>query len=183
MAVDGGSGWLRKLGLPAAVGLVALLALTVPGRFAPLDVGSRAPRYAAATLAGDTVRLEDLREEVVLVNVWATWCRPCVREMPALQRLHEAMASEGLRVVAVNVDNADFGADPPAMVRSFVSEHGLTFDILLDPANRIESVFQVAGLPMTFVIDRKGRIRQRVMGAREWDAPAMQAELRSLLEE
>jgi peroxiredoxin len=103
--------------------------------------------------------------------------------MPALQRLHEAMASEGLRVVAVNVDNADFGADPPAMVRSFVSEHGLTFDILLDPANRIESVFQVAGLPMTFVIDRKGRIRQRVMGAREWDAPAMQAELRSLLEE
>lgn len=183
MAAERGGGWQWKLGLLVAAGVAGLLALGGRNLYAPLDAGSRAPRYAAATLSGDSLRLDALRDHVVVVNVWATWCPPCVREMPTLQRLHEALAPEGLRVVAVNVDNAMFGADPAELVRAFVDEYGLTFDVLLDPENRIESAFQVGGLPMTFVIDRKGRIRQRVMGAREWDAPGMQAELRALLED
>ena len=181
MAAERGS-WQWKVAALAAAGVAVLFVATGRNRYAPLDVGSRAPRYAAATLAGDSIRIDELEDRVVLVNVWATWCPPCVREMPALQRLHETLGPQGLRVLAVNVDNTAFAADPGALVRSFIQEFGLTFDVLLDPDNRIEAAFQVTGLPMTFVIDRRGRIRQRVMGAREWDAPAVQAEIRSLLE-
>src|SRR3970282_2264019 len=112
MAAERGSGWHWKLAVLVAVGAFTFFTLVGRDRYVPLDVGSRAPRYAAATLAGDSIRLDELRDTIVLVNVWATWCSPCIWEMPALQRLHEALASAGLRVVAVSVDNAAFGADP-----------------------------------------------------------------------
>jgi peroxiredoxin len=182
MTTEAGGGWQWKLALLVGVGAFALFAWTGRTRFAPLDLGSRAPRYAAATMAGDSLHLDDLRGHVVLVNIWATWCPPCVREMPALQRLFEKYRERGLRVVAVNVDNAMFGADPVALVRAFVSQNRLTFDVVLDPENRIEAVFQVPALPMTFVIDERGRIRQKVLGGRDWDAEAMQVEIRALLE-
>lgn len=181
MATERGR-WQWKLAALVAVGLFALFAWTSRDRHAPIDVGSRAPDYAAATLDGDSLRLKDLRGDVVLVNIWATWCPPCIREMPALQRLHEALGSAGLRVLGVNVDNAAFGGDPLEMVHSFVNEMDLTFDILLDPENNIESAFQVPGLPMTFVIDRRGRIREKTLGPREWDSAAVQARMRTLLE-
>lgn len=174
--------WQWKLAALLGVGLFALFAWTSRDRYAPLDVGSRAPDYAAATLDGDTLHLKDLRGDVVLINVWATWCPPCLREMPALQRLHEALGADGLRVLAVNVDNASFGGDPTDLVRTFIDEFGLTFDILLDPEYAIESAFQVSGLPMTFVIDRRGRIREKTLGAREWDSAGAQARIRTLLE-
>lgn len=170
------------LGLVVATAAISVFAWTGRGGYGPLDVGSRAPHYAAISLGGDTVRLDDLRGEVVLVNVWATWCPPCVREMPSLQRLHDALAADGLRILAVNVDKPGFGADPRALAEAFVAEYGLTFEILLDPEYRIESIFQLAGLPMTFVIDRRGTIRRKVLGAREWDGPGAVSEIRALLE-
>jgi peroxiredoxin len=148
-----------------------------------MDVGSRAPRYAAATLSGDSIHLEALKGHVVLVNVWALWCPPCLREMPSLQRLFERYGQQGLRVLAVNVDNAMFGADPAELVRAFINRNGLTFDVVLDPENRIESAFQVPGLPMTYLVDERGRIRQKILGGRDWDADVMQAEIRALLED
>ena len=81
-----------------------------------------------------------------------------------------------------NVDNTVFGGNALEMVQTFVAEMDLTFDILLDPENNIESAFQVPGLPMTFVIDRRGRIREKALGAREWDSAAVQARMRKLLE-
>ncbi len=183
MRTEAGGGWQWKLALLVAVGGFALFAWIGRTRYAPLDVGSRAPSYAAATLSGDSLRLEDLRGHVVLVNVWATWCPPCVQEMPALQRLFDRYRQQGLRVVAVNVDNAMSGLDPVQLVRAFVDQKRLTFDVVLDPENRIESVFQVPGLPMTFVLDERGRIRQKLLGGRNWDAEALQAEIRTLLED
>lgn len=143
-------------------------------RFTPLDAGSPAPAYQAPSLAGDTVDLADLRGGVILLNVWATWCAPCVREMPALQRLHEQLAERGLHVVAVSVD-APMGVlgvfgQPGGNVQEFVDRFGLTFEILLDPEGRVERSYQVSALPTTFLIDRDGRIRRRVLGAVEWDA-------------
>jgi peroxiredoxin len=151
-------------------------------RFTPLDVGSGAPKYEAASLMGDTISLESLRGRVVLLNVWATWCVPCVREMPALQRLHEQLKAEGLSIVAVSVD-----ADAPPFngandVRNFVEQHGLTFTILHDGRGAIYNVFGVSALPMTFVIDRNGRIKRKVLGPREWDTPELASEIRALLE-
>ncbi|MGH7503764.1 MAG: peroxiredoxin family protein [Longimicrobiales bacterium] len=166
-----------------AISLGATLALRKQGDHAPLDAGHMAPEYVAVTLDGDSLGLSDLRGRAVLLNVWATWCKPCVREMPALERVHQKLGSLGLDVVAVSVDNAAFGvADPAHSVRAFSEEYGLTFTILLDPQSRIESKFRLVGLPMTFLIDREGRVVETIIGARDWDSPEMEAELRTLLE-
>ncbi|HEX6135059.1 MAG TPA: TlpA disulfide reductase family protein [Longimicrobiales bacterium] len=172
--------------LVAAIGLLAALIWVNRDRFTPLDVGSRAPDYRAFSLDGDTVSLSSFAGQVVLLNVWATWCRPCVIEMPALQRLHEELADDGLHVVAVSVDApagvvGAFG-EPGGDVRAFVERLGLTFTVLHDPSAGIETRYQVNGLPTTFVIDRDGRIRRKVLGAREWDQPALANEIRQLVE-
>jgi peroxiredoxin len=156
-------------------------------RFLPLDVGSRAPDYAAFALNGDTVELARYRGNVVVLNVWATWCGPCIREIPALQRLHEKLGSEGLRVVAVSVDSPPGILGPTGQfssdVREFADGFGVTFDVLFDPSGDIQREYQVSGLPTTFVIGRDGRIRKRILGAREWDDDEVVGELRKLLAE
>jgi peroxiredoxin len=167
--------------IAAAIGLLLVFGWSSRGGYSPLDAGSEAPAYAAVSLAGDTVRLEDLRGRVVLLNVWATWCTPCIREMPALERLHQAHDEEGLSVVAVSVDASTPGLG--AMdVQRFVEDLGVTFTILLDPGGEIENRFRVTGLPMTYIIDREGRIRQKIVGAREWDEPDITAQIRDLLD-
>ncbi|MCI0437136.1 MAG: TlpA family protein disulfide reductase [Gemmatimonadetes bacterium] len=172
---------IRVAAVIAAAGL-ALFALRGQGGYGPVDTGARVPSYGAPSLDGDTVTLESLRGRVVLLNVWATWCKPCVREMPALQRLHEALDDEGLSVVAVSVDNAALMlGDTQGDVRAFIDQHGITFTVLLDPGSRIESTFRVTGLPMTFVIDREGVLRDRILGPREWDTPESLSGMRELL--
>jgi cytochrome c biogenesis protein CcmG, thiol:disulfide interchange protein DsbE len=178
----------RGFGTAAVVLVAALLSALIwvnRERFTPLDVGSRAPDYSAFSLDGDPVLLSSYLGDVVVLNIWATWCAPCVYEMPALQRLHEQLADDGVRVVAVSVDAAagGFGAfgQPGGDVREFRDRYGLTFDILHDPSGRIQSRYQVNGLPTTFIIDREGRIRRKVLGARDWDAPQFTDELRALL--
>lgn len=160
------------LGLSFAALLV--LAWTQGSRFTPVAVGARAPAYSAQTLDGRSVSLESLRGKVVVLNVWATWCTPCRAEMPALQRLHEQFAGRGLEIVAVSVDKPLGSLAPSGRaggdVRGYVNEMGLTFQILHDPEGSIEQLFLVNGLPTTFIIDKNGRIDQKVVGAREWDA-------------
>lgn len=172
--------------LLAAGVLVALIGIN-SDRFTPLDTGSRAPDYSALTLAGEPVAVSDYRGDVVLLNIWATWCPPCVYEMPALQRLHEQLADDGLKIVAVSVDApagviGAFGR-PGGDVADFRDRFGLTFTVLHDPSGGIQARYQVHGLPATFLIDRDGRIRRKVLGAAEWDEPRFADEIRSLLEE
>jgi peroxiredoxin len=167
--------------ITAAIGLLLVFGWSSRGDHSPLDAGSEAPPYAAVSLAGDSVSLADLRGRVVLLNVWATWCTPCIREMPALERLHRAHEAEGLSVVAVSVDASTPGLGA-ADVERFVNDLGVSFTILLDPGGEIENRFRVSGLPMTYLIDRDGRIRQKIVGAREWDEPDITAEIRKLLD-
>lgn len=146
--------------------LLTLLSLAWVNRatYAPLDTGAPAPDFAYPTLVGDTISLAALRGEVVLLNIWATWCPPCVREMPSMQRLYELLGDQGLRIVAVSVDAPGALGD----VRSFVHEYGLEFDILLNPGGGIQDAYAVNGLPTTFLIDRDGRIRRKVLGGTDW---------------
>lgn len=167
--------------ITAAIGLLLVFGWSSRGDHSPLDAGSEAPAYSAVTLAGDSVSLADLRGRVVLLNVWATWCTPCIREMPALERLHRAHEAEGLSIVAVSVDASTPGLGA-ADVERFVNDLGVSFTILLDPGGEIENRFRVSGLPMTYLIDRDGRIRQKIVGAREWDEPDITAEIRKLLD-
>jgi peroxiredoxin len=107
--------------------------------------------------------------------------------MPALQRVHEQLSGDGLKVVAVSVDAAPGASNtwgrPGGDIRSFLAEQGITFEVLWDPSGELETAYGLLGLPTTFVIDRKGRIRERVTGWREWDTAANIAALRELLEE
>jgi cytochrome c biogenesis protein CcmG/thiol:disulfide interchange protein DsbE len=168
--------------------LVVLIGIgwVVRDRFLPVEVGSPAPDLVVQDLEGNPVALSDLRGQVVLLNIWATWCPPCLEEMPSMQRLHERLGSEGLRVVAVSVDAApgetDAGGRPGGDVRAFVERLGLTFQVWRDPSGKIQRVYRTTGVPESFVIDRDGTIIKKVIGGTEWDSEANVELIRLLLE-
>ena len=123
--------------------------------------------------------IDDYTGEVVLLNIWATWCGPCRIEMPSMQRLQERLGPKGLRIVAVSVDDpGQAGA-----IRRFAQELGLTFELLHDPTKAIERTYQTTGVPETFLIGRDGTIRRRSIGAEAWDSEANVAQLERLLAE
>ena len=176
---------LAWFGLAVILLSLPVLAWSQRDRFIPVAVGSRVPAYSAPDLDGNAVSLASLRGKVVVLNVWATWCAPCRAEMPALERLYQELGDEGLEVVAVSVD-APLGSfsgpgRPGGDVRAFVEQYGLTFRVLHDRKGWIEDLLLVPGLPTTFVIDRDGRIAQKVVGARQWDALNYVAYFRQLL--
>jgi cytochrome c biogenesis protein CcmG, thiol:disulfide interchange protein DsbE len=131
-----------------------------PERFRPMSVGDLTPAFAAAELAGDTLRLGDLKGSAVLLNVWATWCAPCREEMPGLEEVHRIYGSRGLRVVGVSIDSR--GAEDA--VRGFLTDHGISFTILHDPGEAVQRQFRTSGVPETFLIDPDGRIAHRWIG-------------------
>lgn len=148
----------------------------------PVTIGSPAPEFSAAIVtedgkAGELRTLADYRGEVVLLNIWATWCGPCREEMPSLQKLHERFGSEGLHVVAVSVD------DPSGSraIREFAQQYGLTFDLLHDLSGAIQSKYQTTGVPETLVIGRDGRILRKHIGASDWNSAANRALVAQLL--
>jgi peroxiredoxin len=141
-----------------------------------LKPGTEAPAFRLPTLAGGEVDLASQRGKVVVLNFWATWCPPCVEEMPSLERLHRALGPEGLAVVTVSADEDE------AALRAFVTRRGLTLPVLADPGGRVAAgAFRTTGYPETFLLDREGRIVRHVVGPTEWDSPQMLAELRRLL--
>lgn len=176
-----------------SVGMVIALLLGLVGigwlnrdKLMMVEVGSAAPDYEAMDLDGGATRIRDLRGEVVLLNVWATWCPPCKEEMPSMQRLHADLGPQGLRIIAVSVD-ADFGlmdrlgswgGDVPAFAR----EMGLTFPIWRDPSGGIQQAYWVRALPETFAINREGKIVKKWQGAVDWDSDAPRHLLERLLE-
>ena len=145
----------------------------------PGSVGTPAPSYAAVTLGGDSVSLASMRGEVVLLNMWATWCHPCREEIPALQRLHERLSNAGLRVVGVSVDAGGEGE----RVAAFAREFGVTYDIWLDPDERVAETFYTLGVPTTLLIDRAGTVRWRHTGPVEDTDPALLRALDEVLAE
>jgi len=124
------------------------------GRVIP-RVGNPAIEYAAATLAGDTVTLSSLKGEVVLLNLWATWCVPCRQETPYLEKIYQEQKDRGFQVVGISMDTGDAADD----VEMFVEEYGVTYTILHDPQMRGLDLYQAPGLPATFMIDREGILR------------------------
>lgn len=141
------------------------------------EVGALAPEYSSATIAGDSVSLSEHQGEVVVLNVWATWCFPCREEIPALQRLHDQYSEDGLRIVGVSVD----ARGEEVAIRNFIDEFDVTFDIWYDPAQRVISTFQVVGVPNTYLIDREGIIRWKHIGPVSDDDPQLLSALESAL--
>ncbi len=161
--------WIAVGGIVAALVLGAWALVRFGPRIEGVEVGKRAPDFSAIRLAeGDTIRFrEHYSGQVTLINIWATWCVPCRTEMPAIEALHQELGPRGLRVVAVSIDEGN-GND----VRAFVKEYGLTFDILRDPAGRIQATYQTTGVPETFLLDQEGVIVKKVIGEHPWSSPA-----------
>jgi cytochrome c biogenesis protein CcmG, thiol:disulfide interchange protein DsbE len=147
----------------------------------PVTIGSRAPTFEAYTLdaARQARSIADYRGDVVLLNLWATWCGPCRVEMPEIQALHSDFGPQGLRVVAISIDHPEAGE----AIRGFVRDYGLTFEVLHDPTGDIQRRYQTTGVPETFVIGRDGVIRKKVLGAVHWNSEANRAIVRQLLDE
>jgi thiol-disulfide isomerase/thioredoxin len=115
---------------------------------------------------GNTVSLSDFRGKIVFLNFWATWCPPCVIEMPSMQKLHRRFKDKNFIMVAINSQETD------AQVKSFFNKYKLSFTALLDSSAEVGAWFDVNAFPTTFVLDKKGRIIGRALGPREWDSQA-----------
>lgn len=186
--------------------VVALLALglftatrSMSDELFPVSVGSKAPEFRATPLlepvysalpnvaftsreVGDGAAAKTLasyRGQVVLLNIWATWCGPCRAEMPSIEALHHEYGPRGLMIVAVSVDEPG----QQKAVRAFARELGLTFEILQDPTHEIQKAYQTTGVPETFVLGRDGTIRKKIIGATDWSSPGTRALVAQLLAE
>lgn len=171
------TGWARGMTF-CAVALIVPVAASCTGDTRGVEVGDQVPDYSAPNLAGEEVAFADHLGEVVLINVWATWCGPCRVEMPPIQGIYNRFRDQGFTVLAVSIDT---GPGYTEKVDEFVREFGLEFPVLLDPESRIGQVLQTIGVPETFVLDRGGRIVKRWIGATDWDSEANRALITELL--
>jgi len=147
------------------------------GEFIPESAPQPAPETGFTDTDGNPASLADFRGKPVVINLWATWCRPCLKEMPSLDRLQTALGNK-LAVAAVSEDHG--GAK---RVGPFIAAMGLQkLKIYLDPKSDVGHAFAVRGLPTSIVIDAQGRVVGRVEGAAEWDSEAMMAVLKPFLE-
>ena len=120
-------------------------------KFEQDDVRRQNANFTLTDLQGNNWTLRDLRGKVVLVNFWATWCSPCRKEMPDLEALFNEFKDQGLVVLAISDEEA-------AKVAPFIAAHKVTYPILLDPGRTVNDLYQVNGIPKTFVYDRQGRL-------------------------
>ena len=128
-------------------------------------VGSPAPDFTLTDTKGKTWQLAELRGKVVFVNFWATWCPPCREELPAMQKVHGFMPED--RFVMLTI----LSNDEPAFAEALAAKIGATFPILTDPQNTAAQAYGITGVPETFIIDKQGILREKFIGALQWDSP------------
>jgi cytochrome c biogenesis protein CcmG, thiol:disulfide interchange protein DsbE len=174
---------MRKQWMAVMVIVLALVVgAAVMARYAPQDrveVGARAPDFQVIDLATmDSVSLQRrYLGAVTLLNVWATWCVPCRVEMPAMEKLYQALGPHGFKIAAVSIDQGS-----PQEVQAFGQALGLSFDLLQDRSARIQQVYQTTGVPESFLLNRDGIIIKRVIGAHDWGSPVNRALIERLLD-
>ncbi|MEW6331627.1 MAG: TlpA disulfide reductase family protein [Pseudomonadota bacterium] len=143
----------------------------------PVAERPAAPDFALKDIDGKPHRLSESRGKVVLVNFWATWCPPCRREMPSMQRAWTQLKGKNFEMLAVNV-----GEDEDTIFGfTFATGAELTFPILLDRDAQVIKTWPVIALPTSFVVDPQGRIVYRAVGGREWDDPELLKKIRELM--
>jgi peroxiredoxin len=125
-----------------------------------VEIGRPVPEYSAVTLAGDSVTLASQRNNVVLLNIWATWCHPCRTEIPELVALYDTYQARGFTVIGVSIDAE--GADD--LIKGFMDEFKMTFPVWRDVDERVMTQFRAIGVPSTFLIDKQGILRWRKLG-------------------
>jgi len=175
---------------PYAYALVGVVLLIVVAwlnqdRIRPVTAGTVAPEFEVNNLEGGLARLSDHGGEVVLLNIWATWCVPCRVEMPSMERLYQEIGEDGFEIMAVSIDAVlgqfDQAGRPGGDIEVFADSLGLTFPMLHDPSGGMERLYRTTGVPETFLIGRDGIIYKKVAGGTEWDAPQHKELIQRLL--
>ena len=136
---------------------------------AAVEIGRPAPAYVTTALDGDSVSLAAQRGQVVLLNIWATWCHPCRDEVPVLEELHRRHAARGLRVIGVSID----AAGEERAIRRFARDFAMTYPIWRDADERISSLVLALGVPTTLLVGRDGTVLWRHTGPVRRDDPAL----------
>jgi peroxiredoxin len=163
--------------IAAAVAAAVLFAwFSGPATPPPLGRGSAAPGFELPRLGdGSPVALSDLRGKVVLLNFWATWCKPCEDEMPAMERMYRALRGQAFELLAISVD------EEREAVEAFRGQLGLSFPILMDSRKKVATAYQTFRFPESLLIGRDGVVVERYVGPKEWDAEAYVARIRRLI--
>jgi cytochrome c biogenesis protein CcmG/thiol:disulfide interchange protein DsbE len=151
----------RRAAVAWALALMSATACSKTESLKAPAIGAPAPAFDVNDLDGKPVSLASLQGHVVVLNVWATWCSPCIEEIPQLESVHKTFGAQGVATVGVSIDAAGMGAD----IKDFMTEHDMTYPVWLDPDNSFALKFLTVGVPETFVVDRKGTIRWRASGA------------------
>jgi len=144
---------------------------------APVRVGLPAPDFTYPGLDGKKVSLSDYRGKVVFVNIWATWCPPCVEEMPSMQKLYQKLKGENFEILAVSIDSR--GAKD---VVPFMKKYKLTFPVLIDSMGTVKRIYKTTGVPESFIIDKNGIIVEKVIGPKDWATPDVIRFFQSLIQ-
>jgi len=138
-----------------------------------------APAFTLEDMDEEKFSLADYKGKVILLNFWATWCPPCRREMPSMERLYQKLSGKDFTVIAINqMETGDH-------VFAYTGQLDVdpTFIILFDKNSEVSQSYHVKGLPTTFLIDKKGTIRYRAVGGREFDHPEVEKQIKKLMEE
>ncbi|MBI4689102.1 MAG: TlpA family protein disulfide reductase [Nitrospirae bacterium] len=138
-------------------------------------IGKYAPDFELRDINGKRVTLYEFKGKVVLVNFWATYCGPCISEMPSMNNLYLTFKDKGFVVIAVSINSS------MSSVKSFAAENKLAFHIVMDLDRKVYSKFAVRGIPASFLIDKNGIIMDRIMGEEEWDSSDMKNKILRLL--
>ena len=166
----------RVLRIKAVVqGLWILLFVSGCGPRSGLNPGEVAPYFAMKDLTGRNVSRDDLEGKATVLCFWASWCEPCIKELPALERLHSILSSRGGRVIGIGID------DSRKNLAKIIAKEGVTFPVLLDESGLAKQRYQVKGVPETFLLNSRnrivalvgggGKLEVRLTGPREWDDP------------
>jgi peroxiredoxin len=121
-----------------------------------------APDFALDDLTGKRVTLKEQRGKVVFLNFWATWCAPCIQEMPTMEKLHQDLGKDGLVILAINFQ------ETPDQVKEFFREHNFTFTALLDRDGKVFDRYEAWALPMSAIVNKREELVAKVMGYRDW---------------
>ena len=131
-------------------------------------IGNLAPDFSLPARDGSTFQLKSLRGKVVFLNFWATWCPPCLVEMPSMEKLLKEMKGKDFEMVAISVDSNGW-----AVIDPFVQKHQFSFKVVLDQKMEVAKLYKSYRFPETFLIDREGKIIDKRVGAANWNSPKM----------
>ena len=141
-----------------------------------IESGIPAPDFTFPGLDGKMVSLSNYKGKVVLVNIWATWCPPCVKEMPSMEKLYRKFKRENFEILAVSIDETG-----PKAVAPFMEKTRLTFPALIDSKGAIKPVYRITGIPESFIIDKQGLLIKKIVGPVDWAAPKVFRFISSLI--